>query len=420
MTIVTALPLYLATIGVAGAGVGLIYEAAAHRRAGLRLRNPKPQPTPAEQWAAKIGQRLPEAFKVQPVTKAGASEKGARPVPRIVRNRPAAGDGRTWELDLPSAAQAADYDASRIAAALNTGRQLVAAAELHHTANGWADLSLWRRDPIAGVQRWPHAPGEIAPCCPAGVVCIGVRRDGQHLHFDVVRDDLGTVMTLLLGRRGSGKSEAMRLMLAQMLAWGPWVQPVVIDLVRRGVDYAVFEPLLLELVTDPTRASSVLAGMAALADKRAEWMVANRKRILGPGDFTVGMPLHPLVIDEVQAIEGDDRKTFRRIVQQTRPQGIMPVAGTQHGTDENIDTTTQLQAGNKWVGAVGSPNAGYVALGDVRYPGRKPHELSGKGECVCDTDRGEVEEGRTWLMSDAFLQAHVQLLAKRRSRVRVG
>lgn len=416
----TMLPIYLGAAGSAAAVGGLAVEAVKHWRAGLPMRAAAPELGPDEQWARRVTAALPRAFEVQPVTKAGAQQLGVRPTPTIRGHRESAGGGRTWVLDLPNAAQAGDYDAARIAAALNTGGKLVRAAELHSNGDGWAELSLWRRDPLAGVKRWPHAPGVVPPCCRPGTVCMGLRRDGGHIHFDLVTADQGTLQTLLLGRRGSGKSEAIRLMLAQMLAWGPWVQPVVVDLVRRGVDYAVFEPLLTELVTDPVRAGAVLEGIARQADARAGWMKSTGRRILGPGDFTAGMPLHPLVIDEVQAIEGADKVLLRRIAQQTRPQGVAPVLATQHGTDDNIDTTTQLQTANKWVGRVGSPNAAYVALGDVQYPGRRPDQLAGKGECVCDTDRGALDEGKTWLMVDGFLRAHVQVLARSRERVRVG
>lgn len=418
-TMATTLPLYLGGGMSAVALAGFTVEWVQHRRRGLRMRNVPPELGPDEQWAARVSAALPRAFEVQPVTKAGAQLQGVRPTPTIRGSRPSAAGGRTWVLDLPNAAQADDYEADRIAAALNAGRKLVAAAELRTTGAGWAELSLYRRDPLDGKKLWPHAPGEVPPCCRPGTVCMGLRRDGEHLHFDMVSADLGTIMSLVTGRRGSGKSEAIRLMLAQMLAWGPWVRPVVVDLVRRGVDFAVFEPVLQELVTDQARASAVLDGLEQLAADRAAWM-QGRVRILGPGSFTPGMPLHPLVIDEVQAIEGDDRKTLRRLVQQTRPQGVMPVLATQYPTEDNIDVTTRLQAGNVWCGALGSAGATGVVFPGMSFAGRKPHQLGGRGECVVDVDRGELDEGKAWLMSDGFLEQHVRVLARQRERVRVG
>ena len=47
---------------------------------------------------------------------------------------------------------------------------------------------------------------------------MGPQRTGAHVHFDVY-GEVGAYASRFVGRRGSGKSEAMRLWLAQVLGW---------------------------------------------------------------------------------------------------------------------------------------------------------------------------------------------------------
>ena len=205
-----------------------------------------------EMWAQEVRRRLPEAFDALQVTKAGYLQQGKRPRPKFVgAGKPApVGVGWQWTLTLPGSSLATDWDSTRLVAAINDASELGTIAEMHAPIPGRAQLTIWRRDPLDMVQPVPWRPGEQPLCCKPGQVCMGPQRNGQHVHFDAYGEN-GAYASKFVGRRGSGKSEAMRLWLAQVLAWDH-VDPIIIDLVRAGVDYGVFEPLLrTEIITNP-------------------------------------------------------------------------------------------------------------------------------------------------------------------------
>ena len=370
-----------------------------------------------EMWAQEVRRRLPEAFDALQVTKAGYLQQGKRPRPRFVgAGKPApVGVGWQWTLTLPGSSLATDWDSTRLVAAINDTSELGTIAEMHAPIPGRAQLTIWRRDPLDMVQPVPWRPGERPSCCKPGQVCMGPQRNGQHVHFDAYGEN-GAYASKFVGRRGSGKSEAMRLWLAQVLAWDH-VDPIIIDLVRAGVDFGVFEPLLgTEIITNPDVAHAAIVAARADAQERAQVFKARGlKKLTSP---TAEMPMIPIVIDEVQSIS-DNKKTafeFRKLMQETRPWLIAPCVATQHDISENMDRTTSLQITNTWCGRMGDANAGYVALARTDYPGRAPHELHGPGAAVCDTDHAELFEIRGWWASDQWHADHVGLLAARRVR----
>lgn len=378
------------------------------RRAGTR----RPTADPGiEAWAHEVLRRLPAAFDAQNVSKAGPDRKGTRPRPRVVGDGIALEQGWRYSLNLPGNSEAADWDPNRIAAALNAGDRLAAAAEIGASGNGWADLSVWRRDPLDGEQPVPWRPGSMPTCVRPGSVCVGRRRDGQHIHFDIIRDG-SALATLIAGRRGSGKSETARLVVAQMCAW-EWAPPIVVDLVRHGVDYAVFAPLLdRPIITNPKDAAALVVELNAEADERAEWMRARGVQKIAR--FTPERPARPLIWDEVQTAT-DDKKLntgLRRWTQQARPVGGAPVLVTQYPTVQNLDSTLRAQIANAWCGRVRNHVEAGVVFGPLPE-GVGPHLLrTGPGSCVVDSDGPSLDIGRTWHASDAWLRTHVDRLAK--------
>jgi len=409
-------PLIIAALVLAVA-IGLGVNEVTQRR-----RRPLP-PKPAvdrnvESWAQEVRRQLPGAFDSLQVTKAGYLKEGQRPRPRFVgHGKPApVGIGWQWSLALPGSSLAADWDSTRIVAAINDRHELGAIAEMHAPVPGRAQLTIWRKDPLDQVQPVPWRPGERPTCCKPGQVCMGPQRSGRHVHFDVY-GDVGAFASRFVGRRGSGKSEAMRLWLAQVLAWDH-VDPVVIDLVRQGVDYGVFEPLLsTPIVTDADVAVAAIDAIRAEArDRATKFRAQGKKKQTRP---TSDMPLVPLVIDEVQSITDIKAATLglRKVLQETRPWLVAPCLATQYDVSENMDRTTALQITNTWCGRMGDSNASYNTFSRTDYPGRAPHELSGSGAAVCDTDHPELYEIRGWWATDQWHADHAGLLAKRRVRV---
>ena len=219
------------------------------------------------------------------------------------------------------------------------------------------------------------------------------------------------IATLIAGRRGSGKSETARLVVAQMCAWG-WAPPTVVDLVRHGVDYTVFAPLLdRPIVTSPRDAVALVVELNAEANERAEWMRARGLQKITR--FTPARPARPLVWDEVQSANDDKklRAGLRRWTQQARPVGGAPLLITQYPTVENIDSTLRAQIANVWAGRCRNHVEAGVIFGPLP-DGIGPHLLrTGPGSCVVDVDGPELLIGRSWSVPEAWYEAHVDRLA---------
>ena len=360
-------------------------------------------------WAGAVTAQLPAVFEAQNVARSGLLQGGKRPLPRVVGNDPIPGGWR-WTLDLPGNTVADDWEANRIVAALNTGRQMAAVGEVHHYRDGWARLELYRSEPLAQPLEVPWAPGELPSCCKPGTVCIGRRRDGRHIHFDLLVDGSG-LATLIAGRRGSGKSETARLLTAQVAAWG-WAPPIVVDLVRHGVDYAAMAPLLdRPIITDPKAAADLVKELNDEASKRAESLrKSGRQKI---ERFSPELPFRVLVWDEVQTVNDDKamKTGLRRWVQQARPVGSAPVLITQYPTNDNIDSTLRAQIANVWSGRVRDHVQAGVIFGPLPE-GQGPQNMRlGPGGCWVDVDEPDLLQGRTWFMPPEWLEAHVKALA---------
>jgi hypothetical protein len=389
------------------AAIGVALSA---RRAPRGVGQRRPIDRGTQAWANEVRRRLPEAFDAQQITKAGPDRKGGRPRPTILGAGRPTEAGWEWRLNLPGNSQAEDWDAGRIAAALNRGDHIAAVAEIHHAGDGWAELQVFRSDPLATSALIPWAPGAMPSCCEPGTVCMGRQRNGDHIHFDVVTD-VGATASLFAGRRGSGKSEAIRLMMAQMVAWG-WASPYVIDLVRRGVDYEVFAPLLARpVITDPKEALAVIKGLRAECSARADDLkAAGRQKITR---YTRDLPLLPLIIDEAHAVNAIKPLKAEMVpyTQETRPLGGGLVYATQYPTVDNVDPTLRLQIANVWCGRVRNAVEAGVVFGPLPE-GVGPHHLrSGPGSCIADVDGPDLLTGRGWRMPAGWLAAHVRALS---------
>lgn len=399
------LPLTLGLLLLVAAG--FVALSARTQPGGRGKRRPVDRSTQA--WANEVRRRLPAAFDAQQITKAGPERNGTRPRPAIVGAGSATASGWEWRLNLPGNSQAEDWDASRIAAALNVGDRIAAVAEIHHAGDGWAELQVFRSDPLTTSVQIPWQPGTMPTCCQPGTVCMGRQRNGDHIHFDIVTD-VGATATLLAGRRGSGKSEAIRLMMAQMVTWG-WASPIVIDLVRRGVDYAAFEPLLARpIVTDPKEALAVIKALRAECSSRADDLKSARRQKITT--YTRDLPLLPLVIDEMHAANADPKIKAELVdfTRETRPLGGVGIYATQYPTVGNVDPTLRLQIANVWCGRVRNFTESGVVFGPLPE-GVGPHHLRvGPGGCIADVDGPDLLTGRNWLMPAGWLNAHVRAL----------
>lgn len=379
------------------------------QRRELRARRPATDRN-LQAWANAITARLPVALEAQNIARSGLLQQGKRPLPRIVGSEAIPGGWR-WTLDLPGNTVADDWEANRIVAALNTGRHMAAVGEVHHYRDGWAHLELYRNEPLSAPVEVPWRPGEQPSCCRPGTVCIGRRRDGKHIHFDLLVDGSG-LATLIAGRRGSGKSETARLLTAQVAAWG-WAPPIVVDLVRHGVDYQAMAPLLdRPIITDVKEAKALIAELNEEASERAAALKASGEQKITR--FSAARPFRVLIWDEVQTANDDKamKVGLRRWVQQARPVGSAPVLITQYPTNDNIDSTLRAQIANVWSGRVRDHVQAGVIFGPLPEGDGPQNMRIGPGGCWVDVDEPDLLQGRTWFMPPEWLDEHVKALAR--------
>lgn len=372
------------------------------------VRYPKAETTLTEEWVAEVRDRLPEALDAQGVKDRGVDEKG-RPLPVRIRGARPIPEGWAWKLDLPGSSVARDWDPGRIVAAVNSGGQVAAVAEVHSLGEGWAELQLWPSDPLALPRDIPWDPGQQAPCCRPGTVCMGPQRTGEHVHFDIY-NGAGGLASLFAGRRGSGKSEAMRLALGQMVAWGN-VSPVVVDLVRSGVDYADLEPLLAyPVITDPEEALVAIQVLRQACKDRSLELKARGLQMVPR--YTRDMPLLPYVVDEVHSLM-EDKALKREVIdftRETRPMGGVTMVATQYPTTKSVDGALRAQMTNVWAGRLRNPTESNVTLGSLPE-GLAPHLLRlGPGGAVCDVDGPDLLVVRGWRIPEGWMAEHVRAI----------
>lgn len=365
------------------------------------------RPTVDRAWARQVRQELVSSWRR---VNLGPAAAGRMPVVHGDGTR--VEGGWRWTISTPGSVTAAEMaaKADAVSSALNVRRQLVGALEVRPGRHeGWVTLSAWPRDPLAGAREVPWEPGRPAPCCPPGVICAGVVRDGSHAHVPLV-GGAGAVCALFGGRRGSGKSLAMLGWVAQAVAWG-WVDVVLIDTVRHGTDLGVFEPLAAApLVTTVNGATSAFQQMRAECDRRARAMAGHARCLT---EFDARVPMILPVVDELQGIMGDAgcKVEATRFAQETRAMGGSLLGATQYPTTEVVDSTFRQQFAYRLAFRCSNAAEGPVILG-ASPDGEGPHQLrQGAGTCVADLDVGGFQTLRTWLFPDQWLREHVRLLA---------
>lgn len=410
------LPLWIA-LAILTFAAGVHLSGGRNRRA--RSRGPERDPS-LTRWAEHVRNQLPRAFDALQVTAAGPLRNNRRPPIRVHGvGKPAGMGGWEWPIELPGAAVTEDINPERLAGAINSGGIIVDVIETQRTAAGWTHVRAYRHDPLTRPALIPWRPGTVPSCVSPGQVCIGLRRDGTHTHFDILKDG-SALASLLAGRRGSGKSETARLVIAQICAW-EHSAPIVVDLARSGVDYADFTSLLdRPIITSLKEAANLVLELNAEADMRAQWMrERGLQKLHRPSEEN---PLRLVVVEEIQTFNDDQKmKTgFRRWTQQARPLLGAPVMITQYPTVDNIDSTTRAQVTNVWGGRVRNSTEANVVFGSLPEGVGPQHLRSGPGSYVADTDHPDLEIGRSWKMRQDWLDEHVARLEKRRVRLRAG
>lgn len=246
--------------------------------------------------------------------------------------------------------------ADRLAVALG-----VDCVEVRRTAPRRVRLTAQQPLPLT-LPRYPEpsAPGLV----PAGTPCavpLGLDRDGYPAEL-VLFDDAGGTVTLLAGSPGTGKSSALRLLVAGLMHTRTsvlWLDP------KGGADAARFAARV-EAVGDASQAAVALGYLRAV-----NALAARRAMALAAGDDLRQCRRLVVIVDEWATLGADGTKQdraeveteLRRLAATGRASHIALVLATQRPTATSIDVTTRSLAGARLAFAVGDVHASTAALG---------------------------------------------------------
>lgn len=364
-------------------------------------------------WAGEVGRQLPAAFSVQNVARAGALSDGKRPTPRVAGAGVEIPHGWRWELDLPGSTIDEDWEGDRIAAAINTGRKLVAVAEIEQTYPGHAALSVWRHDPLSLDNTIPYRPGQLPVDKWGDRWELGRRRDGQLVKLPLWLDGGGAFHHLFSGATGSGKTRWMLLAAAHAIQLGAEVY--IVDLVK-GVDDRDWAPILPAVAgawdhpEDAVREMNRLH-MDTLA--RPRWQPEDRSL------FRVFLfdEVQEFIATKTKGARGaglDGAVTFRKMVAELRSKGAAVLAATQLPEVDQIKASARTNLRVKMAGRLDNEAEYKAALGGKWNGTKIPDTADHWGVGYVDLDGRGAQRFRGWNISDAWLAAHVRACVRER------
>lgn len=178
------------------------------------------------------------------------------------------------------------------------------------------------------------------------------------------------------GRTGSGKSEALRLIVWQLAMQNApdRLALVLIDGLARGLTpFAALPHLIHPVVTDPAAAGPVFAALLRELDVRR----TNLARCARPLVIVVDEVAQ--VIEAGGGIDGAAGKAMCRIAATGRGLGVHVVVATQHPTREVIGRLVQANVAARLCGAVADDAAARLIMGSDRSD---PRTLTGAGDML--------------------------------------
>lgn len=199
-------------------------------------------------------------------------------------------------------------------------------------------------------------PGGITPRSPYEPLPLGVDHDGVTVGIPLFRRELGATSVLIGGVPGSGKSAALRALLASLAMTTATL--LVID-PTGGAEAALWQGRLSAVVdtAEPEPTVHLLAEVLALIERRG--------RIIGAGGCIDGLSPVVLVCDELAELaaagttkqQEEARSMLRRIVALGRKCNVACIFATQRTTAASIDVTTRSLVG--WRVALAHPDDPY-------------------------------------------------------------
>lgn len=226
----------------------------------------------------------------------------------------------------------------------------------------------WLAQP-ASIEYMSIAPPSrsLVPPRPSTPLPIGLDLDGEPIALSLFHTVLGGTSLLIGGVPGTGKTNALRIVLAG-LAQTP-AQVVVID-PTGGAEAGLWRPRLSASVVD--------ADAVATAELLHEVLslIERRGRLLSAGVVTGDFPPVVVVCDELAELgaagtpkqQDEVRTLLRRVVALGRKANVACVFATQRTTSSSIDVTTRSLVA--WRLALAHPGDRYgseALLGPGRY-----------------------------------------------------
>lgn len=219
---------------------------------------------------------------------------------------------------------------------------------------------------------YPVEPVGLVPARTPDRAPIGVDADGKLVSLPLL-DEAGGTVVLVAGSPGSGKSSALRLIIASV---APTATSVVWFDPKGGADAWPFAHRV-EAVPDAINARVVLDHLGGLIE-----LINQRARALSYG--TAPSLLRPVLVlvDEWASFGVDGTKPeraeveagLRRIAATGRAARISLVLATQRPTSTTIDVATRGLASTRLCFAVGDQHASVAALGapgaELLHPAR--------------------------------------------------
>ncbi len=204
-------------------------------------------------------------------------------------------------------------------------------------------------------------PDQIVPPRTPENVPIGIDADGNTAFFPMF-DDAGGTVSLIAGNPGTGKSSALRILVASLMPTNTtivWLDP------KGGADASVFSSRV-EAIPDCVNSKIAFNKLKEIND-----LIIRRSRAIANG-YDVSLFRNLVVfVDEWASLGVDGIKKereavdeqLRRIASTGRAAKVSLVLATQRPTSTNIDVSTRGLATMRLVFAVMDTHASIASLG---------------------------------------------------------
>lgn len=246
------------------------------------------------------------------------------------------------------------------------------------------ELTARRALPKGYPEFQPTKAERIVPERTPNQVPIGIDADGNVANFSLF-DSAGGTVSLIAGNPGTGKSSALRILVATLMPTSTaiiWLDP------KGGADASVFASRV-EAIPD-----CVSAIVAFDKLKEINELIIRRSRALAKG-YDPGLFREVVVfVDEWATLGVDGTKKereavddqLRRIAATGRAAKVTLVLATQRPTSTNIDVSTRGLATTRLVFAVMDSHASVAALG---FSGAEAlHPQKDRGVAILNDDFG--------------------------------